>query len=62
MFFYWLQPNKYRGFIDSIKLLVRGGAGGLGAPKYGGIGGKGGDVVLTTKEGNFLQAIISSVQ
>lgn len=29
---------------------MRGGAGGMGAPKFGGIGGKGGDVILKTQK------------
>lgn len=39
-------PSKKK-FIDSLRVYVRGGAGGQGLPKYGGVGGKGGDVVIT---------------
>lgn len=35
-----------RTFIDSLRINVSGGKGGNGLPKYGGIGGKGGDVYL----------------
>lgn len=35
-------------FLDSLRLLVKGGAGGMGLPKYGGVGGKGGDVYVQT--------------
>ncbi|XP_021930491.1 GTP-binding protein 10 isoform X2 [Zootermopsis nevadensis] len=39
-------------FIDSLRIYVRGGAGGMGFPKYGGIGGKGGSVIVVAKEEN----------
>ncbi|XP_071451026.1 GTP-binding protein 10 homolog [Hetaerina americana] len=45
-------------FIDSLKLCVRGGAGGMGYPKYGGVGGKGGNVYVVAKEGAQLQQIV----
>jgi len=40
-----------RRFIDSLRLNVKGGAGGMGLPKYGGVGGRGGSVVVEAKEG-----------
>lgn len=45
--------RKYlRGrFIDSLRVYVKGGGGGMGLPKYGGVGGKGGDVYISGKEG-----------
>ncbi|RWS27865.1 GTP-binding protein 10-like protein [Leptotrombidium deliense] len=36
-------------FTDRLRLTVKGGAGGNGLPRYGGIGGKGGNVVVTAK-------------
>ena len=33
-------------WIDSLRVNVKGGHGGNGHPKYGGVGGKGGDVVF----------------
>lgn len=33
-------------FIDSLRIRVKGGSGGHGLPKYGGVGGNGGDVYL----------------
>lgn len=33
-------------FVDAIKIKVQGGKGGYGLPRYGGIGGKGGDVYI----------------
>ncbi|XP_064105534.1 GTP-binding protein 10 homolog isoform X1 [Macrobrachium nipponense] len=38
--------RKYRKFIDSLRIHVRGGSGGMGYPKFGGVGGKGGDVYV----------------
>jgi len=35
-----------RTFIDRARITVQGGRGGNGLPKYGGVGGKGGDVYL----------------
>ncbi|KAL3831429.1 hypothetical protein ACJMK2_023180 [Sinanodonta woodiana] len=38
-------------FFDSLRIYVRGGGGGQGLPKYGGVGGKGGDVhVVSSKD------------
>ena len=44
-------------FIDSLRIHVRGGAGGQGHPKFGGIGGKGGNVVLKTDSKIFLRDV-----
>ncbi|XP_045169494.2 GTP-binding protein 10-like isoform X2 [Mercenaria mercenaria] len=33
-------------FLDKLRIFVRGGAGGQGHPKYAGLGGKGGDVII----------------
>lgn len=38
--------NLKKLFNDSLKVIVYGGRGGPGLPQYGGIGGKGGDVVV----------------
>nr|XP_020640807.1 GTP-binding protein 10 isoform X2 [Pogona vitticeps] len=38
--------RKYGSFIDDLRIYVKGGAGGMGHPRYGGQGGKGGDVWL----------------
>ncbi|KAL2719031.1 LOW QUALITY PROTEIN: GTP-binding protein 10 isoform X2 [Vespula squamosa] len=45
-------PRKHfrEGFIDSLRLTVRGGTGGAGLPRYGGKGGSGGNVYVVTKE------------
>uniref|UniRef100_A0A8C9JKD0 Obg domain-containing protein n=1 Tax=Panthera tigris altaica TaxID=74533 RepID=A0A8C9JKD0_PANTA len=34
----------YGNFIDNLRLFTRGGSGGMGYPRLGGEGGKGGDV------------------
>lgn len=39
-----------QGLIDSLRIHVTGGTGGSGLPAYGGIGGKGGNVYLVSKE------------
>ncbi|XP_075965626.1 GTP-binding protein 10 isoform X1 [Anarhichas minor] len=42
--------RKYGNFVDNLRLYVRGGGGGMGLPRLGGIGGNGGDVwVVATK-------------
>lgn len=47
-----------RKFIDSLRLHVRGGAGGMGYPKYGGAGGHGGSVYVVAEEGESLTNIL----
>lgn len=42
-------------FLDTLRLTVKGGHGGNGIPKYGGIGGQGGCVYLIAKEGVTLR-------
>lgn len=41
-------------FVDVLRLHVRGGAGGMGLPRLGGVGGTGGDVYVEGKEGHNL--------
>ncbi|XP_068829295.1 GTP-binding protein 10 isoform X2 [Capricornis sumatraensis] len=36
--------RKYGNFIDNLRLFTKGGSGGMGYPRLGGEGGKGGDV------------------
>eukprot|EP00071_Canis_lupus_P049478 XP_022283035.1 GTP-binding protein 10 isoform X3 [Canis lupus familiaris] len=36
--------RKYGNFIDNLRIFTRGGTGGMGYPRLGGEGGKGGDV------------------
>lgn len=49
--------RKIPKFLDSLRLYVKGGAGGMGYPKYGGFGGAGGDVYVVGKEGSALKEI-----
>lgn len=37
-------------FVDSIKVTVSGGTGGHGLPRFGGIGGRGGDVYIKASQ------------
>nr|XP_019948790.1 PREDICTED: GTP-binding protein 10 [Paralichthys olivaceus] len=42
--------RKFGNLVDNLRLYVRGGSGGMGLPRLGGQGGKGGDVwVVATK-------------
>jgi len=43
-------PKRANNFYDSLRVTVRGGPGGMGHPKYGGVGGKGGSVIVVAKE------------
>uniref|UniRef100_A0A8C5L9Z6 GTP-binding protein 10 n=1 Tax=Jaculus jaculus TaxID=51337 RepID=A0A8C5L9Z6_JACJA len=40
----WALLRKYGNFIDNVRLFTKGGCGGMGYPRLGGEGGKGGDV------------------
>lgn len=54
------RPRNYlrTKFLDSIRLHVKGGTGGTGLPKYGGLGGQGGCVYCVGKEGTNLKNIM----
>jgi len=43
-------PKRANNFYDSLRITARAGPGGMGHPKYGGIGGKGGNVEVIAKE------------
>ena len=47
-------PSKKKSFLDSLRVYARGGAGGQGLPKYGGVGGNGGSVVIVAKDKQTL--------
>ncbi|KAG5891073.1 hypothetical protein JTB14_005709 [Gonioctena quinquepunctata] len=51
--------RKYlrEGFRDNLRIFVQGGPGGNGLPKFGGVGGKGGDVIAVAKENIFLDNV-----
>ena len=42
-------------WIDSLRVHVKGGHGGNGHPKYGGVGGKGGDVIIRCSDQNTIK-------
>ncbi|XP_053569964.1 GTP-binding protein 10 [Bombina bombina] len=49
--------RKYGGFIDNLRVFVKGGSGGMGLPRLGGEGGKGGDVWVVAKNDVTLKKI-----
>ncbi|KAJ3597467.1 hypothetical protein NHX12_000990 [Muraenolepis orangiensis] len=49
--------RKYGNFVDNLRLYVRGGSGGMGLPRLGGQGGKGGDVWMVSKKEVTLKRI-----
>ncbi|XP_026464764.1 GTP-binding protein 10 homolog [Ctenocephalides felis] len=44
--------------IDSLRLHVRGGTGGNGLPKYGGVGGQGGCIYFEASSKNTLKGVL----
>lgn len=58
------QANRYakdrQKWIDSLRVYCKGGHGGNGFPKMGGIGGKGGDCILEvdTKKTNLYDVFV----
>lgn len=55
------KPRNYlrSKFIDSVRLHVKGGTGGTGLPKFGGVGGQGGCVYCVGKEDANLKNIMT---
>ncbi|XP_073533550.1 GTP-binding protein 10 [Phyllobates terribilis] len=51
--------RKYGNFIDNLRILVKGGPGGMGLPRLGGEGGRGGDVWVVAKNGVTMKHIKS---
>ncbi|XP_044280837.1 GTP-binding protein 10 isoform X1 [Varanus komodoensis] len=49
--------RQYGRFMDDLRIYVRGGSGGMGFPRLGGEGGKGGDVWLVAQEKLTLKKI-----
>ncbi|EDW55802.1 GTP-binding protein 10 homolog [Drosophila sechellia] len=49
-------------FLDTLRLAVRGGHGGNGLPKYGGVGGQGGCVYLVAKEGLTIRKVVQGLK
>ncbi|ENN74408.1 GTP-binding protein 10 homolog [Dendroctonus ponderosae] len=52
-----LRKYLREGFRDSLRVFVSGGPGGNGLPKFGGVGGKGGDVIVEATEGISLETV-----
>ncbi|KPM03462.1 GTP-binding protein 10-like protein [Sarcoptes scabiei] len=50
----------HKSFIDSVRINVRGGAGGNGSPKHHGLGGHGGNVCLVANSNARLIKIAKS--
>ncbi|ESO88010.1 hypothetical protein LOTGIDRAFT_193870 [Lottia gigantea] len=51
------QGKHKNTFIDSLRVYVRGGAGGQGHPRFGGIGGDGGNVVIRASKNTSLKSV-----
>ncbi|XP_057691482.1 GTP-binding protein 10 [Corythoichthys intestinalis] len=49
--------RKYGNFVDNLRLYVRGGTGGMGLPRLGGQGGKGGNVWVVATKNMTLKGI-----
>ncbi|KAJ8723016.1 hypothetical protein PYW07_004196 [Mythimna separata] len=54
------KPRNYlrSKFLDSVRLHVKGGTGGTGLPKFGGLGGQGGCVYCVGKEDANLKTVM----
>ncbi|MBN3315275.1 GTPBA protein, partial [Atractosteus spatula] len=47
----------YGNFVDNLRLYVKGGSGGMGLPRLGGQGGRGGDVWVVAEDSVTLKRI-----
>lgn len=50
---------QYGKFMDDLRIYVKGGTGGMGHPRLGGQGGRGGDVWLVAEEKLTLKRLKS---
>ncbi|KYM96299.1 PREDICTED: GTP-binding protein 10 homolog [Cyphomyrmex costatus] len=57
-------PRKYlrSRFIDTLRLHVRGGTGGSGLSRYGGMGGAGGNIYLVAKDKLTLESVAQTLK
>lgn len=55
VFFMCVISLQYGNFVDNLRLYVRGGSGGMGLPRLGGQGGKGGDVWVVANKNMTLK-------
>ncbi|XP_054163067.1 GTP-binding protein 10-like, partial [Oppia nitens] len=54
--------DRFKHFVDSLRIKVTGGPGGHGLPKFGGIGGKGGNVFVEAVDGIKLKKINEKIK
>ncbi|KAK2096336.1 GTP-binding protein 10 [Saguinus oedipus] len=52
-----MEERKYGNFIDNLRLFTKGGTGGMGYPRLGGEGGKGGDVWVVAQNRMTLKQL-----
>lgn len=48
--------------MDTLHLHIRGGTGGAGLSRYGGLGGSGGSIYLVAKEGKTLENVLKTLK
>ncbi|XP_059113288.1 GTP-binding protein 10 [Peromyscus eremicus] len=49
--------RKYGNFIDNLRIFAKGGSGGMGYPRLGGEGGRGGDVWVVAHKSMTLKQL-----
>ncbi|XP_034374623.1 GTP-binding protein 10 isoform X1 [Arvicanthis niloticus] len=49
--------RKYGNFVDNLRIFTKGGSGGMGYPRLGGEGGKGGDVWVVAHKNMTLKQL-----
>uniref|UniRef100_A0A8C2L8T6 GTP-binding protein 10 n=1 Tax=Cricetulus griseus TaxID=10029 RepID=A0A8C2L8T6_CRIGR len=49
--------RQYGNFIDNVRLFTKGGSGGMGYPRLGGEGGRGGDVWVVAHKNMTLKQL-----
>ena len=47
-------------FMDNLRIYTKGGTGGSGKPRVGGVGGRGGHVYVICKEDVTLKDVLNS--
>lgn len=55
----FLPLFKYGNFIDNLRIFAKGGSGGMGYPRLGGEGGRGGDVWVVAHKNMTLKQLKS---
>ncbi|EEC05638.1 GTP-binding protein 10 isoform X1 [Ixodes scapularis] len=54
-----VRISSTKRFLDKLRLNVRGGNGGTGLPRFGGVGGEGGSIYVQAKDKVELKDIIT---